>query len=304
MWKRFRPSPEFRPVTTIPSGDTVRVRWLGTAGHVIQASGITLLVDPFLTRPSLLRTAALPLRPTPEAWWPWLPHHIDAILVGHSHYDHLLDAPVIAQRTGARLAGSRTTASFARASGVPEDRIHEVPSEGGEVSVGPLRIRFIHSLHGRIAAGRVPFDGEVRKPPELPARLWDYRMGGAFGVHVEGPGWSLYHNGSADLIDTELEGLRADVVLAGLAGRQATPGYLERLVTALQPNLVVPTHHDFFFRPLDAGPQLLPGIDMEGFVTEMRRLRPGTGIRMPTYEDVLHIPCDGARAGHAAVSPF
>jgi L-ascorbate metabolism protein UlaG (beta-lactamase superfamily) len=301
----WAPPRELRPVgARPPAGEAVRVRWLGTAGHVVQAAGVTLLLDPFLTRPSLLRTAALPLRPTPDAWMRWLPSSVDAILVGHSHYDHLMDAPEIAKRTGARIVGSRTTASFARAAAVPEAQIHELPDDGGTFRVGALDVTFVPSLHGRIALGRVPLPGEVRKPPRLPARLWHYRMGGAFGILVRAPGLSLYHNGSADLVDAALQGRRADVVLVGLAGRQATRGYLQRLLGALEPSVVIPTHHDTFFRPLEAGPRLLPGIHLDGFVAETRRHRPGARIVMPTYEDVLHVPADPAGAGDVTLTPL
>lgn len=288
-------------MSTAPAGDAVRVRWLGTAGHVIEAGGTTVLLDPFLTRPSLVRTAVRPLRPDPEAWWHWLPPGVDAIVCGHSHYDHLMDAPVIARRTGARIIGSRTTASFARAAGVDEARIDEVPAEGGSVRVGDFEITLIPSLHGRIAAGRVPFDGEVREPPPLPARLWHYKMGGAFGVRIATGGVSVYHNGSADLVDAALEGVGADVVLAGLAGRRATPRYLERLLGHLRPGLVVPTHHDFFFAPMEAGPRLLPGIDLAGFVSDVGRIAPDARVLMPTYEDVMHVPV-GAPPGEAVVT--
>ena len=78
-------------------------------------------------------------------------------------------------------------------------------------------------------------------------------------------GTTVYHNGSADLIDTELGGAHADVLLVGLAGRQATRGYLERLVHALSPKVIVPTHHDAFFAPLAWGVHLLPNVDLDGF---------------------------------------
>lgn len=303
MMKRFVPSPEHRPLSSRPTGRALRIRWLGTAGHVLETGGLTLLVDPFLTRPSLLRTAALPLHPTPDDWWHWLPERLDAIVVGHSHYDHLMDAPEIARRTGALIVGSRSTERFARAAGVPSEQIRTVPEGGGAIDLGPVRVRLIPSLHGRIAAGRVPFDGEAPARPRLPARLWHYRMGGAFGVLIEGPDGRVYHNGSADLIDAALEGLGAEVVLVGLAGRQATPRYLERLVGSLGPSLVVPTHHDFFFRPLEDGPRLLPGIDLGGFVSDLRRIHRQARIVMPTYEDVLHVPADGD-ASEAVVTPL
>lgn len=295
----WSPPARFRPGATPhasygASHGAAEVRWLGTAGHVVQAAGTTVLIDPFLTRPSLLRTAMRPLRPTPEAWTHWLPASVDAILIGHSHYDHLMDAPEIAKRTGARIIGSRTTANFARAAGVPPSQIHRIPPEGGVVEVGAIQARFLPSLHGRIALGRVPWDGEVTEPPRLPARVWHYRMGGAYGIHLHGPGLSLYHNGSADLVDAALQDVQADVVLAGLAGRQATPRYLDRLLGRLSPQVVLPTHHDFFFRPLDAGPRLLPGIDLDGFVRDVERLRPAARILMPGYEDTVRLPAPAA----------
>lgn len=259
-----------------------------------------MLLDPFLTRPSLLRTATMPLEPTPDLWYHRIPPRVDAVLVGHSHYDHLMDAPIIARLTGAMIVGSASTAAFARAAGVAEDRIVVVPPDGRELTIGDATIRFVPSLHGRIVAGRVPFPGEVAGVPHLPARLWDYRMGGAFGVRVTLDGVRVYHNGSADLIDAEIEGSPADVLLVGLAGRQGTRDYLSRLVRLLSPGLVVPTHHDAFFAPLEAGARLLPRVDFDGFLTEMKRLAPAARVITPGYEDVAIVPRDG-RVGDAVL---
>ncbi len=286
----------WRPRTDAPSEDAVRVRWLGTAGHVVQTATTTVLLDPFLTRPGIRRMIARPLRSTPDAWARWVPEKVDAVCCGHSHYDHLLDAPGIALRTGATLIGSGTTIQFARAEGVPESQLEEVPPEGRVVRIGDVEVRFVPSLHGRIALGRVPFPGEVKQPPRLPARAWHYRMGGAFGVHLTTPFGRLYHNGSADLVDAELEGLKAETLLVGLAGRFATRDYLKRLVEALEPELLVPTHHDAFFGPLEAGLRHLPGIDLSGFVSEAHVLAPRAAFVAPTYGDVLHVPRDARAA--------
>lgn len=272
----------------------MRIRWLGTAGHVVETATTTILIDPFLSRPSLLRVAAARIEPDPAAIRAQVPPRVDAVLVGHSHYDHLLDAPWIAGEWGARIVGSRSTASFARAAGVAEDRITVVPPEGLRLEVGDVRIRFVPSLHGRIFFGRVPFPGEVTEPPRLPARARDYRMGGAFGIVLEAPGATVYHNGSADLIDAELAGQRADVLLVGLAGRKATRDYLGRLCRALSPALIVPTHHDAFFAPTTEGVRLLPGIDLEGFATEAKGLLPQARIITPDYGETIAVAAGDA----------
>lgn len=299
----YRPPSSHRSLEAPPTGEAIRLRWLGAAGHVIEAAGQTLLVDPFLSRPSLVRTALSPLRSTPEAYWHWLPAKVDGILLGHSHYDHLLDAPTIAKRTGARIVGSESTASFARAEGVPESQIVVIPPHGGSVTFGEAEVRFLPSLHARLVAGRVPFDGVVEGLPKVPARVHRYRMGGAFGILVTAGGRSVYHNGSANLVDAELEGIGADVVLAGLAGRRVTRGYLGRLYDKLSPELVIPTHHDLFFRPLEDGLRLLPGTDVPGFVEETARLLPGSRVLLPMYEDVVHVPLH-ARARESVISAW
>lgn len=304
IFPRWRPTADVRP-----SSDTIRLepgglrlRWLGTAGFVVETTRVTVLVDPFVSRPSLARVGLGRLRVDRAAIERYVPPRVDAVACGHAHFDHLLDAPAIALSRNALFLASPTGCAFARAENVPREKIVAVPPETGKtVTVGDLEIRFVPSLHGKIVLGRVPFPGTVDIAPRLPARAWHYKMGGAFGVWMQAKradgtaGASLYHNGSADLVDAELAGLHADVLVAGLAGRQSTPDYLARLVRHLSPSVVVPTHHDAFFAPLGEGVRLLPGIDLRGFLDDARRLAPGATRITPEYGEEIVIPADGPR---------
>ncbi len=300
LFPRFRPKRELRPQGS-GAGWGARISWLGTAGFVIESREATVLIDPFLSRPGL-RGLVRPYVPNDVA----IARHvlgtsgshsrrIDAVLCGHSHYDHVADAPRIARLTNAKLVGSASTCAWGRAEGLDESRLVRIPPAGAVVRFGDIEVRFVPSRHGKVALGKVPFPGEVRETPRPPKRIWHYRMGGAFGLLVKAPGVSIYHNGSADLIDAELEGERADVLLACLAGRKGTENYVGRLVSALSPKLIVPTHHDAFFAPLERGLHLLPGIDLEGFVSEVFTRAPEATVITPDYEEPICVPAGDAR---------
>src|SRR5580704_17197316 len=139
--------------------DDVRVRWLGTAGFAIEHRGHVVLIDPYLTRASLGRCIASPLHSDLSAIRRWTPR-ADAIVAGHTHFDHVLDVPDIALSTGARVFGSRSAAALCRARAVPEGLVEVVEravgSEPVEREVGPFRLRFMASAHAPLVLGRVP----------------------------------------------------------------------------------------------------------------------------------------------------
>lgn len=227
---------------------TVSVRWLGMAGFEIRAQGQSLLLDPFLTRPTAGTVAAARLAPDEALLEAVLPE-ASLILIGHSHYDHLMDAPSIARRTGALLAGSRTTCFTARAmEGNAVDC--RVAREGQVLRRGPFSVRMVSSRHGKAPLIGVPIPGELDDPPRWrwPHAL-EMPMGGALIWIIEVEGLTIVHLSSAGLpgdpsVLKRMVPGGADLVLASIAIRENTPGYARRLITELSPRLLVPHHHD------------------------------------------------------------
>jgi L-ascorbate metabolism protein UlaG (beta-lactamase superfamily) len=303
LFPRWRPMADVRPTSANPKLEPggFRLRWLGTAGYIVETPKVTVLIDPFVSRPSLPRVALGKLRIDREAVERYIPARVDAVCCGHAHFDHLLDAPLIARERGALFVASATGAAFARAHHVAREKIVTIPDGGKIITVGDLEIRLVPSLHGKILFGQVPFPGTLDIAPSLPARAWHYKMGGAFGIFMQAKrddgsnGASLYHNGSADLIDAELDQMHADVLLVGLAGRQATRDYLHRLVSHLTPAVVIPSHHDAFFAPLAEGVRLLPRIDLQGFLAETRSLAPNATRITPEYGEEIVVPASAPR---------
>jgi L-ascorbate metabolism protein UlaG (beta-lactamase superfamily) len=256
------------------------VTWLGTAGFSIEHAGHVLLVDPYLTRASLLRCATGPLR-TDAAAVAKLTPKADAIVAGHTHFDHVLDVPAIARATGAKVFGSTSCVRLCRASGVEETKVVDVEAkvrgEPVRAEVGPFELRFVPSVHSRFALGRVPFPGDIADCESVPLWTHQYKCGAVFGVDVRVAGRRIYHLGSADLVDGAPEA-GVDLLLMCVAGWTTTERFAPRVMSALRPGAVLLSHWDDFFSPMDRGARALPAMQMPRLVDRLVALEPSTKV--------------------------
>ena len=248
----------------LPAG--LELEWLGVAGYRLTYEGTTVLVDPYVSRVPLL--SVILRRPTlPDATL--IDRYVrraDAILIGHTHWDHAVDAPAIARRDGATVYGSDSLARLMALHGL--DGVIVEP--GRRYEIGPFTVSFTPSRHSKLLFGRkVPFDGPLTCEDLHGLSPGAYRCGDVFGIRIEVAGTSFYHQGSADLRDdAHIEPV--DVFLAGIAGRQVTPHYWRRILPRLDPRVVVPTHYDTFFAPLDKPLSLVRRADLAGLPDEIR----------------------------------
>lgn len=249
-------------------GAHLRLRYLGTAGFVLQGEGRTVVLDPFVSRRSLLRTLAEPLTIDADLVRRTLPH-ADDVLIGHAHFDHILDGPELCRQTGARLIGSRATCMVGRAAGLPEAQLRETAGRE-DIACGPFTVRGLPSVHGKAVLGRIPLPGDIESPPPWPAKARDLRHGQVLNWIVDTGGLRIGHVDSADFLPDELRGQHVDVLCLCAIGRRYRPRYTEEIVELLRPRWVVPCHWDTMITPLEGPPDLLPGVDLPGFFREIR----------------------------------
>jgi L-ascorbate metabolism protein UlaG (beta-lactamase superfamily) len=264
--------------------------FLGVSTVLVTDGETALMTDGFFTRPSLAATLFGRVVPDPERIGAALTRagvtRLAAVIVVHSHYDHVMDAPEVARRTGALLVGSESTANVARGWGLPEASIRVVrpgePMRFGGFEVTLLRSR--HFPHGMAM-------GEITTPLVPPARATAYREGGSYSVLIGHAGGSLLVQGSAGWVEGALHGRRADVVLLGVAGLgskdetyRAT--YFREVVEAVAPRLVIPIHWDDFTLPLDQPllpmPRILDDLDTTlTFLTREIQAHPPMRLALP-----------------------
>ena len=252
----------------LPPG--LELTWLGTAGFRLAYQGTVLWIDPYVTRLSLRDLAARRVVPASQAAIAAWIDAADAVLVGHTHFDHALDVPAIARRFGARVFGSSSLAHLMHIHDLAAHAVVVAPHRTYEV--GPFRFHFVPSRHSRLQLGlAVPYAGELTCDHVDELTPQRYRCGQVWGICVEVAGMRIYHQGSADLIEDEIRDRGVDLFLCGISGRRFTPRYVERIVRALAPDRIVPTHYDDFFRPLDAPPRFSFNVNLTGFADEVHR---------------------------------
>jgi L-ascorbate metabolism protein UlaG (beta-lactamase superfamily) len=236
----------------------VRVTYLGTNGYQFEFKGHALLVDPYFSRVNLL-SVALGSRIQPHAsrisdGLRHLAPKVDAILVTHGHFDHLLDVPAVMAKTRARVIASASSVDLAKRAGASSGN---AVKPGDVRRIGPWKIRVLSATHDRLF-GKVPFD-EPHSQTAPPQRAADWICGEPLAFLIEVSGQRIYIDSGgtpAQLPPNERVGL----AILGMA----LPDSRARLAPALarlRPRYVLPSHQDDFFRPLSAGFQFGPMTD-------------------------------------------
>jgi L-ascorbate metabolism protein UlaG (beta-lactamase superfamily) len=234
----------------LPAG--LEIEWLGVSGYRISCEGTTLFIDPYLSRVPLssllLRRPTLP-DPAALERFVHAPGEVMGVLVGHTHFDHAVDAPAIARRFGCKAYGSDSLVTLMGLHGLAEQTVEVEPYRTYEL--GPFEVSFTPSVHSKLLLGlAVPYDGDLTCEHLDGLSPGAYRCGQVWGISIRVGGAQLYHQGSANLVDDAVREKGVDVFLAGVAGRSFTSGYWKRILPLLEPRTVVPTHYDNFFRPL------------------------------------------------------
>ncbi len=260
-----------------PPRPPITLTYLGVAGWQIDAGAVTILADPYFSRPALDGRVV----PDQLAIVRRSPARADLIVVGHSHVDHLLDVPSVARRTGAQILGSLSTARVARATGVPDEQI--IPVQGGEDYAFPAgySVRVIPSLHSALGKKHTAGGAEIPANPRLPLSFDDYAEGGAYAYLVRVGGHEVFLLSTANFIEREIEGLRPDVAIVATGLRHEIHDYTCRLMRALgHPPLVYTNHFDDWRGPPVDAP---PDDDLGAFIAEVERCSPATKVVVPKH---------------------
>jgi L-ascorbate metabolism protein UlaG (beta-lactamase superfamily) len=252
--------PENAPPPAARGG--VTATFLGNTTLLVSDGRTRLLIDGFVTRPGAIRTLAGKIGPDENEIRRWLgPDQIgrvDAILVGHAHHDHSLDAPTLSRLHDAPVYGSRAYGYIheGHLGQAGRTRLHVITGNRESYSIGNFRVTFCES--GHVATHNFlqrAVDGPINAPVPPRAHYTRYRCGDVYALHLAHPGGSIAITTSAGTAPAQFAGLRADALFLGIGmlPEQDREAYWRETVGVLEPDVVVPIHWDDFTRPLDRG---------------------------------------------------
>lgn len=275
-------------------GEAVTVRFAGVTTLLFDDGETAWMTDGFFSRPALWPTFTSKIGPDTAVIERELARlgvtRLAAVVPVHSHYDHAMDSPLVAQRTGALLLGSPSTLNLGRGLNLPEDRMRLV-KPGDVVTLGRFTLRFIASRHSPTPYSDGVHADTLDAPLTPPARATAYPEGQVWSIVVEhASGKRMLVQGSAGIVPGALAGLKVDTVFLGVgtlgkkdeAYRRA---YWQETVRASGAKRVIPVHWDDFWLPLDQPLQAMPLLfdDFDVVMADLtkRGAADGVEVRLP-----------------------
>jgi L-ascorbate metabolism protein UlaG (beta-lactamase superfamily) len=273
-----------------PPARAVDVTFLGSSGFLVEHGADVLLIGPFFTNPTIGELATQDIYSDAariQAFLPRAAARASAIVVGHAHYDHLMDVPYIAVKVATRAtiyandAAGKVLAPFA-----PElapQRIVSVETRPADSCTPPdrpcpidipgtgLRLWPIPSEHSAQFKGKWPFKGllppfslwrgEPLKPlSSPPSRAGQWPEGTTFAYLIdvlEGdrPVFRIYYQDSGTRApigqppDTLLREKKVDLALVCVGGYFTIEDHPQKLLRGIDPDFVIASHWEDFFAP-------------------------------------------------------
>lgn len=276
---------------TINAYTKVDFQWTGVSGFILSDEQTSIFFDPNITMVSI------------ADWMPWGevesdPEEVDywmrkcelknlkGVFINHSHYDHMLDAPMILKKFGGKLYGSQSTLNYGRGMGIDESRLIKI-NYNQEYQVGGFSIKPLRAEHPKHLGPLMLSDGKINKPLKTPIHPVHFRLGKTHSFLIKYEDKKILFSAVAKISEPDhLAGIEADTLIVTMAKRGDTTTFVKKRILPTRAKNIIPVHFDNFFKKLsrDKKPHYLPFVDFEEFVSTTKAMLPAKSkLISPSY---------------------
>ena len=283
--------------------DSVVLTYLGAGGWLIESGGEALLTGPFFSNPNPVRVLAGEISVDTAMIDRRLGDYrttlreVRSILIGHGHYDHLMDVPyVVGEFTpDATVFGSNTVRNHMVGwSGIDPGRLQVVDDSAGDdrtpgkwITDQTSRFRFqpVLSEHSPHFAGIHLWMGDRDRPhTAFPVHAADWVEGTTYAYLIDvldgggAPFFRIYYQDSGatppkghPALATRRDTRVPMVAVISAPGHKWVDSYPDSILEQLEPEYVLVTHwEDFLLRKADQSPKPIPLTFLGEFEEKMR----------------------------------
>lgn len=314
------PEHDQAPTATKIQQSPIKIQYLGVGGHRIQYGEDVLLTGPSFTNPHLLRTGPfMPLSSNHKEVDKYMPESSNAeiMLIGHAHYDHLLDVPYVMQKYApkAHLYGSKTTVNTI-INEIPAERMtalndymgtREQPGKWFYSESGTMRIMGLKSSHAPHFMGIKLMQGKHKNPlKKLPWHAFKWKEGQTLAFVIDfldadkQPVYRLFYQDSASeevngVVPDLGDGKGFDVAIICAPSFNQVDNYPESIVqNTLAKHYILGHWEDFFGNNPGGKQKFVRNTNQNAFIKRMNATLPeGSHWTLPQILETYQFNSEG-----------
>ncbi|KXO14058.1 hypothetical protein AKG98_122 [Moritella sp. JT01] len=259
---------------SLVSGDKkLDIQYLGVGGYLFQYGDDSIMTAPSFTNPGLINVSLpLPIEPDHALIDELLPveaKQAEFILVGHAHYDHLMDVPYIMQQhMPTTIAVGSTTMTNIVTAVIADERLLDITDYAAE---GQQPGRWIYNRHNTIRFMPIKSDhaphfmgikvmsGTYEDAlTELPSTAYGWKEGQTYAYVIDfldnqqQPIYRIHYQDAASnspdgLMPVMNDTKAVDMTILCVAAFHQVDDYPEAILQQTQPNTIVLGHWEDFF---------------------------------------------------------
>ncbi len=271
----------------------LKITWFGTTTFNISDGKTAIFFDPFVTRPSLWSIISFSDEKSNifhvKRWLNKIDKkNIKGIFVSHTHYDHALDLNNFQRETGAMVFGSYSAKNILLGGAI--DSKHFTYSKVGEsFKVGDFKVSVLSGEHPSHFLGMTFWTGDIEAPIKENSPLYKYKQGEVFNYFIEHPSGNIFFHpsGQVTLKEEKLSKMKSKILIQGIANRESSEALIDSVLVPVGASVVIPAHHDDFFKSLEDGFHEMTLVDPQEFKETLKKSKSSINYVEMKYGETL-----------------